>query len=171
LERGGVTPAEERRIDRLRRVEAALQPRPLGSAVPAAEGGGLTWSASWMPRADAAVAATGKSPDEGRPSEVASAGSGSGPKDERGGIAASLPNVPGFPGLPDDVRLGMPLLVIAAIFVALAALAFGLAALPSGAVPDGRARRALRLNRSNLAFLGLVAVGQTMLLLLVSALL
>lgn len=65
----------------------------------------------------------------------------------------------------------MPLLVIAAIFVALAALAFGLAALPSGAVPDGRARRALRLNRSNLAFLGLVAVGQTMLLLLVSALL
>ncbi|HSJ93222.1 MAG TPA: hypothetical protein VK896_04230, partial [Gaiellaceae bacterium] len=56
LERGGVTPAEERRIDRLRRVEAALEPPPAGSAVPAAGSGGLTWSASWMPRADAAVA-------------------------------------------------------------------------------------------------------------------
>ena len=171
LERGGVTPAEERRIDRLRRVEAALEPRPAGSAVPAAGSGGLTWSASWMPRADAAVAATGTSPDEGRTSAVASEGAGAAPKDERGGIAGSLPNLPGFPGLPDDGRLGMPLLVIAAIFIALAALAFGLAALPSRAVPDGRARQALRVNRSNLAFLGLVAVGQTMLLLLVSVLL
>lgn len=171
LERGGVTPAEERRIDRLRRVEAALQPRPLGSAVPAAEGGGLTWSASWMPRADAAVAATGESPDQGRTSEVASEGAGAAPKDERGGLAGSLPGLPAVPGLPDDVSLGTLLLVIASILVALGAVAFALAVLPSRAVPAGRARHALRTFRSDLAFVGLVALGATMLLLLVGALL
>ena len=171
LERGGVTPAERRRITRLRRVEAALEPRPAGSAAPAAESGGLTWSASSMPRADAAVTVTTEQRDERRTSEVASAGSTSPPKEERGGITGSLPSLPAVPGLPDDVSLGTLLLVIVGVLVALGALAFGLAALPSRAVPAGRARHALRTFRSDLAFLGLVALGATMLLLLVGALL
>lgn len=171
LERGGVTPAEERRIDRLRRVEAALEPRPAGSAAPAAEGGGLTWSASWMPRADAAVVVTAEPRDQRPTSEVASAGSTSPQKEERGGISGSLPSLPAVPGLPDDVSLGTLLLVIAGALIALGVLAFGLAVFPSRAVPEGRARHALRTSRSDLAFVGLVALGATMLLLLVGALL
>jgi hypothetical protein len=171
LERGGVTPAEQRRIERLRRVEALLERRPTGAAVPPADSGGLTWSASWMPRADAAVVATAEPSGERRTSEVASEGPSSAPKEERGGVAGSLPGIPSLPGLPDDVSLGTLLLVIAAILVALGALAFGLSVLPSRAVPEGRARHALRTSRSDLAFVGVVAVGATMLLLLVGVLL
>ena len=80
---------------------------------------------------------------------------------ESGGLLPEL--------VPPDGTLGLLVLILGLLLLAPAALAFALAALPSRALPDGRFRHSVKTSRSSLAFVGLVAAGAMMIVLLLGA--
>ena len=70
---------------------------------------------------------------------------------------------------PPDDTLGLLVLILVLLLLAPAALAFALAALPGRALPEGRFRHTVKRSRSSLAFVGLVAAGAMMIVLLLGA--
>lgn len=165
LERGSMTPEERRRVQRLERVLRLFAPTAEargGAGTPVAAGSSTPLAVSAEPRRDAVD----------RPAGVASAGSGSSPKEEGAGVGSddSRGPLPGLPSLPDDITIGTVLLGLLLALLVLAALAFALAAAPSRALPRGRVRQAVRTSRSSLAFTGLVVLGAMMVMLLIGAL-
>ena len=81
------------------------------------------------------------------------------------GTADSGNGIFGLPSRVDRITFGTFVLVLGAVLLAFAAVAFALAAMPSRAVPVG-VRQAFQRSRSNLAALGLFALAATTLLLL-----
>lgn len=161
LRRGGVTPRDRRRIDRLRRVEALFAP-----AAGASAGDGVELARAWAGTVAPASltgsheAGTGSASSRGGPPPAAKEAT---PDSEGGGF-------PAFP-TPGQIAIGTLVLLLMAGLLLLAGLAFGLAAVPGRAVPAGRLRHFVMTSRSNLAFTGLVALAATMAVLLVGALL
>lgn len=164
LRRGGVTPQDRRRIERLRRVESLFAPAAAAPA-PGDMASFFALAADSDTAADSGAAGASDTPASptGSGTAAAEVAPGREPKSDAGSM---LPNP-----LPDDLTLGAIVLALAVALLVFAGMAFALAATPGGVVPSGRARTFVTSSRSNLAFTGLVALAATMLVLLAAALL
>ena len=159
LGRGDVTPRDRRRIERLRRVEALFAP-------PAAAPFTVDLARSVVAD-DPAVAPSSDAPGSAAGSGTAASEIAPQVNEPKADTGSMLPGLP----LPDDLTHGAAVVALMIALLALAGIAFALAATPRGAVPAGRARAFVMSSRANLAFTGLVALAATMLVLLVGALL
>jgi hypothetical protein len=159
LGRGDVTPQDRRRIERLRRIEALFAP-----AAGAPSTGAI---ASPFAALDSAVGASSDSPAPATGSGTAASEVPPQVTEPKADAGSVLPGLP----FPDELTLGAAIVALAIALLALAGIAFVLAATPGGAVPSGRVRTFITTSRSNFAFTGLVALAATMLVLLAGAIL
>jgi hypothetical protein len=162
LERGRVTPAERRRIARLHRVERLLTRTDARGATPSATIVSAGAAASPGPALDSPAAGA----SEGAVG-IGARGDGAAPKEEGTDVGSGAF---GALGLPDGITLGTAVLVLVALLLSVAALAFAVAVVPSCALPRGRARHLVRTSRSDFAVIGLLVTATLLLVFLIGAL-